>query len=324
MRRAVAVCLATVVALGGVATGAVAGGSHDPEAHAHGAAKWDQIVAGEWFVPATNLESYELATASNVKVLGAFQNWYTFAIHNGDFSGPTQSVVQAYTDGTWDAPFYFPPAVMSGHISEAGVISMTITPDDPSLDSSQAIGHMIFVSGQWRMTMQTTIPLPSTSAPFTYILQWANMTKLRDGEMVPGSPDYTSLGSLTNMLQSNDPLDSPQAAWLAHSTWSVRDTQLYRGRAESFRITKYSNGYFFGEGTGPDRFWVTGTVAPDNSLYLVFTLPNKTVLTRAGAVRGPRRGATMVFQSYSGARETGRATMTSRRTPITGLTLASP
>ena len=325
IRLATAVGLATVVALmGGGLTGAVAARSHDDTAPAQGASKWDSIVAGEWYVPATNLESYELATASNVKVMGALQNWYVLTIHNGDFSGPTQSVAQTYIGGSWDAPYYIPPGVMSGHISEAGVISMTITPDDPSFATSQAIGHMIFVSGQWRMTMQTTLPLTSNSAPFTYFLQWANMTKLQPGETIPGSPDYTSLGGLTNMTQSKDPLDSTQATWLSYSTWSVRDTELYRGHKESFKITKYSNGYFFGESTGPNRFWVSGTVAPDNSLYLVFALPNKTVLTRAGALRGPRGGATMAFQSYTGAPQTGGATMTSRWTPITELPLASP
>ena len=262
-----------------------------------GSSRWDKIVAGEWYVPSQNLEAYQLGADSSERVFGAFQNWYVFKIRNGHYTGPTQSVVSTYEDGVWAAPVTLPPGQMSGDISADGTIRMTIT--SPGLPAGHAIGKMIFLSGQWRMTMQTDIPEGDGVAP--YILQWANMTKLREGETIPGSPSFTDLGSLVNTQPSTNPLDSPQYSWLAATDWSVRDSSFTSGQLAAFRINTYSNGYFFGSSIGSNRFSVTGSVRPDGGLYLVFTRPDGTMTTRSGTVAGHGTRARMVFRTYYGA-----------------------
>ncbi|MEI7888176.1 MAG: hypothetical protein WCJ04_12360 [Actinomycetes bacterium] len=270
-----------------------------------GSSRWDKIVAGEWYVPSQNLEAWQLGPNSAERVIGAWQNWYDFKILNGHYSGPTQSAISAYQDGAWGAPYFPPAGTMSGDISTDGTIRMLIT--SPGLPSTHAIGHMIFVSGQWRMTMQTDLPISGDVAP--YALQWANMTKLRDGETIPGSPSYTDLGSLVNTQPSTDPLDSPQYSWLAATDWSVRDSSFTSGQPAAFRINSYSNGYFFGSSIGINRFSVTGSVRPDGGLYLVFTRPDGTMTTRSGTVSGPGKSARMFFHTYYGAPAAGLATI---------------
>lgn len=323
MRRAVVVGIAALIPLMGTTNAGVAGASssegsssqqHSSQQnesegsnghHGDSSSRWDKIVAGEWVVPTVNLQAYQVGADSNQRLLGAFENWYIFTIHNGQFSGPTQSVVSTEENGVWSPPSFLPPATMSGNISAYGLISMKITPTDPTIPVSYATGHMIFVSGQWRMTMQTILVLGAGIAP--YVLQWANMTKLLPGQTVPGSPDFTDLGSMVNTGLSTDPLTSPQASWLFATGWAERDSQLYNGRQETFRINTYDNGYFFGTSTGTDPFSVTGTVAPDNSLYLVFTLPDGTIITRSGALVGLANGARMYFHSYFGTPAYGAA-----------------
>ena len=262
-----------------------------------GSSRWDKIVAGEWYVPSQNLEAYQLGADSSERVFGAFQNWYVFKIRNGHYTGPTQSVVSTYEDGVWSAPVTFPAGEMTGDISPDGTISMTIT--SPGEPVGHATGHMIFVSGQWRMTMQTDLPEGDGVAP--YVLQWANMTKLREGETIPGSPSFADLGSLVNTQPSTDPLDSPQYSWLGATDWSIRDSSFTSGQPEDFRINTYSNGYFFGSSIGANPFSVTGTVRPDGGLYLVFTRPDGTMTTRSGTVSGNGARARMVFHTYYGA-----------------------
>ena len=320
----------TVAALfiGGTTAGAAAAvtpqstgsGAHHSPATAHSSqggssSKWDSIVAGEWDVPAANLESYEVGADSSQRILVAFENYYVFTIHNGTYTGNTQSYTQEYVNGSWTPPVALPAAVMSGSISPAGAISMTITPDSSKYGVSYASGHMIFIGGQWRMTMQTDLSLNRGGTP--YIVQWANMTKLLPGQAVLGSADgYTTIGNMTNMSQSANPLDSPQYAWLAGTNWTERDSLFEGGKAEPFKITCFSNGTFFGASTGTDKFWVSGNVAPNGSVFLVFTTADRTIVERSGWLtgQGVGRGAKMAFSSFSGAAAYGVASQTPGRT----------
>ncbi len=305
-----------VLLVGMACTGSSASAAPTSSSHHSGkqgsTTKWDAIVAGEWVVPSVNLESYEVGADSAAHLPQAFENWYTFTCVNGQYEGLTQSVIQFYIPsplpggtGTWSKPVYGPLSTMAGSISPSGVISMTIVPGN-TLPTSYAKGHMIFISGQWRMTMQTQLPLTEGQTTATpYILQWANMTKTTT---IPGAPDFTTLGDMTNMTQSADPLDSPQYSWLAGTNWTERDTQFEGGRSEPFAISSYSNGYFFGASTGSDKFWVSGSVAPDGSTFLVFTLADKSMFVRSGSLQGKSHGAHMRFSSFYGTPAYGDAT----------------
>jgi len=172
---------------------------------------------------------------------------------------------------------------------------------------------MIFIAGEWRMVMQTTLPadpLNWTNPP--YVLQWASMTKLAPGQQLPSLDQAKDDGALR----------SDQYSWLQDTEWSVQDTGLYDGAAESFRINTCVGGYFFGSSTGPDPFWVSGSVAPDGSLYIVFTataegIPDGIYLTQLGSITQPNhanKSWSMSFASYpqgsGGPEYSGSATLT--------------
>ena len=268
---------------------------------------WDHIVGGPgtnaavWYVPPPQMTAYIVARDSSVNTRIRFGNYYQFTCTNGTFNGPTTVSMEKLTPAGW-IPLYSPSnSIMSGTISPppAGVIGMTIiTPPQGDITSpltNYAKGRMIFVAGEWRMTMQTTLPSnPLNPASPPYILQWANMTKLSPRQQVP------SLGQ----AKDDAALRSRQYAWLQDTEWSVQNSALFDGAAQSFRINTYTAGYFFGSSTGPDPFWVSGTVAPDGSLYIVFSaaadgLPDGIYLAQVGSIgRSAGNNWSMVFSSY--------------------------
>ena len=116
-------------------------------------------------------------------------------------------------------------------------------------------------------------------------------------------------------------LRSDNWTWLNGSQWSVQDSGLYDGAAEAFQITDYKAGYFFGKSTGQsDPFWVSGDVAPDGSLYIVFTAPNNPFLTQCGLIaQSFSKGWHMTFDSYppdsNGPTDYGYALLTGTNSP---------
>jgi len=264
------------------------------------------------------MTAYTVARDSSVNTRIRFGNYYQFTCTNGIFNGPTTVSMEKLTPVGW-IPLYSPSnSIMSGTISPppAGVIDMTIiTPPQGSISSpltNYAKGRMIFVAGEWCMTMQTSLPSnPKDPASPPYILQWANMTKLAPGQQLP------SLGQ----AKDDAALRSDQYAWLQDTEWSVQDTALYDNAAESFRINTYTAGYFFGSSTGSDPFWVSGTVAPDGSLYIIFSatadgLPDGIYLAQIGAIAPAKckgKKSSMTFASYppgpSGPEYSGSATL---------------
>jgi len=290
-----------------------------------GASYWDHIVggpgasAGTWYVPPAQMTAYEVARDTSINTRIKFSNYYQFTCTNGVFQGPTVVSMEKLTPAGWVTIPAPSNSTMSGTISPppAGVIDMTITTPAQAggiaAQTNYAKGHMIFIAGEWRMVMQTTLPadpLNWTNPP--YLLQWASMTKLAPGQQLPSLDQAKEDGALR----------SAQYSWLQDTEWSVRDTGLYGGAAESFRINTWVAGYFFGSSTGPDSFWVSGSVAPDGSLYIVFTapaagIPDGIYLTQLGSISQPNHASktwSMSFASYpqgvSGPEYSGSATLT--------------
>ena len=288
------------------------------------ASYWDHIVGGAgasaatWYVPPSQMTAYFVSRDSSINARVRFGNYYQFTCTDGFFHGPTTMLVQKLTPGGW-VPLPTPVgSMMEGTISAPpeGAIDMKITTPaqngNPE-DVSYAKGHMIFVAGEWRMTMQTTLPgTPDYSPKPPYVLQWANMTKLAPGQQIPSLDQARDSASLR----------SDQYSWLQDTEWSVQDTALWGGAAGSFRIDTYVAGYFFGSSTGANPFWVSGSVAPDGSLYIVLTstaaglsggiyLPQIGSITQSNGKKG--RKAAMNFASYphgfGGAEYSGAATL---------------
>lgn len=208
------------------------------------------------------MTAYEVTRDTSINTRIKFSNYYQFTCKNGVFQDPTVVSMEKLTPAGWIPIFSPSNSTMSGTISPppAGVIDMTITTPQQGPFAAQtnyAKGHMIFIAGERRMVMQTTLPadpLNWTNPP--YVLQWVSMTKLAPGQQLPSLDQAKDDGALR----------SAQYSWLQNTEWSVQDTGLYNGAAESFRINTWVAGYFFGSSTGPDPFWVSGSVAPDGSL----------------------------------------------------------
>ena len=267
------------------------------------ASRWDHIVTGKWYVPRSNMTAYTVGLDSLFHVPIGFLNHYTFTCKNGSYSGPTQSTI--WVEGHFGWTKQEASAQMSGKITPNGQISMTITPDNPIDPISYAVGNMLFISGQWRMVMQTT--LLNQNGTSTYDLQWGSMTKLPAGQPFPIF-DPSQIGKPNH---PGDPLTSPQYSFLKNTEWVIHDSEFFNsGEFGTFRIFRYTDGYFFGTSVGASKFSVTGTVAENGSLYVVLTSPDGSILTRAGTLaRSKNKKWYMLFESYYGATEFGEARM---------------
>ena len=262
-------------------------------------ARWDKLVTGKWYVPEENMTAYTVGLDSRVNTPIGFLNNYTFTCVNGSYSGPTSATI--WVMGHYPSTLKPETGTMSGNISPSGKITMTIT--SPSAPPSYAVGNMLFIAGQWRMTMQTSI----LNAGGTYDIQWANMTKLYPDQPFPVF-DPSQAGSSQG---ESDPLTSPQWAFLANTEWAIHDSGFFpAGDFGTFRVFKYTDGYFFGTSIGSSEFSVTGSVAPNGSLYLILTSPDGSILTRAGTLaRSTSQEWLMLFESYYGTPEFGEARM---------------
>jgi len=264
---------------------------------------WDLIVGGPggqsatWYVPPAQMTAYITGRDSADHSRVAFRNYYQFTCVNGAFQGPTVVNVAKLTPDGW-APLPEPVgSTMSGTISPEGVIDMTI--DTPAQNfvvggitnaipamTNYARGHMIFLAGEWRMTMQTILPEnPINLSKAPYLLQWANMTKLAPGKQLPAfDPAVAGFD-----------LRSGKWSWVLNTEWSVQDDP-----AQTFQIHDVVAGYFFGSSTGTNDFWVSGTIAADGSLYIVFTDMDGTIYNRCGSVAKAQPGGAwrMVYAAY--------------------------
>ena len=279
---------------------------------------WDTIVggpngtAGTWYIPPVQMTAFIVAEDTHIHTLVRLQNYYEFTCIDGHFQGPTFTQAEKFTPAGF-VPLPMPSgSMMSGEISPDGVIYMVIyTPAQggASAFTSPAKGHMIFAGGEWRMAMQTTIVV-STAPPFN-MLQWANMTKLQSGQQLP---------TLDQAIEDTASLRSRDYAWLQGTEWSVQDSALYNGATESFRINEFIAGYFFGQSTGPDPFWIDGSVAEDGSIYLEFSAPAGGIaggifVTQLGSLNRSQTDNvwTMTFESYppsaNGPEYSGSATL---------------
>jgi hypothetical protein len=286
--------------------------------------QWDHIVGGIWYIPPVQMTAYIVGENSSIKTRIMITNSYNLTCTSNQFHGPTTVGMQKYvgTNSPGTNPWVSIPSptnsTMSGSITPEGVVDMiisspaqTIGPDSIPAMTNYAKGHMVVVSEEWRMSMQTTLPmLPDHPDHPPYVLQWANMTKLAPRYQIP--PFNPALAAAT--------LRSDNWAWLANTSWSVQDTALYSNTAETFQITYYEAGYFFGKSLGSDPFWVSGDVASDGRLYLVFTAPSNPILTQCGLIaKSNTNDWYMSFNSYppgtNGPTDSGYAALTQTNIP---------
>ena len=249
-------------------------------------AKWDSIVGGKWFVPAPNATAYFVDSLGNHAQAG-FQNVYNMRIVDGRFVATTVSAIAPPR-----SPFRFnwkssrqPAAVMTGDIDDSGHIKMTITSQPGSGNPVQyAVGQMIFLSGQWRMTMQVALEESDSKPPF--VVQWANMTKIGKNN---------SRGR-NDSLASTKALQSTKYSWLKGTSWRIVDQELLGGKPTIFSIKEFRRGYLFGasdfrptERRARGKISLSGNVTPVGDIFWAFTAPGGGISEAYGRISGSAR-----------------------------------
>src|SRR5262249_22514244 len=141
--------------------------------------RWDDVVVGTWYVPASNLLAYLVpGTGGDPMPLGDQTIWRIHQARNGKFQGESFTVLSDPTSD--EAPSGPTSFVMTGLLTPEGQIRINFT---NSTDNVVGIGYMQLVGGQWRMTMQMA------SGSGFFVIHWAYMTKLRSGAIPPDPGD---------------------------------------------------------------------------------------------------------------------------------------
>ncbi len=266
--------------------------------------KWDAIVEGKWYVPYVNATAYGVDKLGNHVKVG-FQNVYNMHIVGGHFEATTISAI-AFPDGPnqfdWQSSLQ-PVALMTGDIDDNGHITMTIT-SQPGTDNpvQHAVGQMLFLAGQWRMTMQVALEGASLQAPF--IVQWANMTKFDQDISI--DPEVTPL--------SKSILQSKAYSWLKGTSWVINDSQL-PSKDLVFSINEFRSGYLFGgsnsvrpikgaslidsrskpNAVAVDRVSLSGDVSPAGDIFFAFTTLNGDISEAYGHIDAKPRGPVSII-----------------------------
>ncbi|HEU0015887.1 MAG TPA: hypothetical protein VFQ45_19570, partial [Longimicrobium sp.] len=135
----------------------------------------------------------------------------------------------------------------------------------------------------------------------------AYMTQSPD-DALPGTvPDHALDGSLR----------AEEWRWLAGMTWNATDEQLFPDGA-TFTIDAYRNGYFWGDGNtaSGSSLRMAGSVTPEGSLYLLFSVADADAVARRGALEMFDGAYRMVWAEPSGGPALGGATLAPGRRAI--------
>ena len=250
------------------------------------------LAGTTWYVPPQNLLAYLCDPALRNERAVADQTVWSIASASGNrFEGT--SVTQLWTsapDGVTELGST--TNTMSGSIAADGAITIVFTPSDPDQAETTGYGQLRRVEGAWRMEMQMA------TGTSLLAVHWAYMTRLRDGEAVPGPP-----------APLPDPgLRSVEWRWLEGTSWSAVDEELFPGGA-SFTLSSYRNGYFWGDGstsTG-DSLRVGGSVTPEGTLYLLFSVSGQPAAARRGEMATGDEARRMSWTLATGGAEIGTA-----------------
>lgn len=165
--------------------------------------------------------------------------------------------------------------------------------------STIGIGQMRRINGVELMEMQTI-----TGSGLT-ITHWAYMTPYNPNVFTPPSP--------TQFVTTN--ITSPEWRWSAGTTWQIRSQTLFGTPGlGTFKITDYSNGYYWGLGAAPldstsGNFTVMGSMTPEGNVLFGF-LDDGVLTGLAGQIAGEgASGPVNVFGTLAGSGRVGTASV---------------
>lgn len=246
--------------------------------------QWDWLANTVWYVPAANLLAYSmLPDLTHAQAVGDQTLWHITSSSDGQIAG--YAAAQLSTESS--------PSTMTftGIVTDDGQIQI----DFAGNSTTTGVGQMRLVDGAWTMEMQMA------TGSSVLVTHWAYMVQQTPGIAAPGPGTSPPSG---NYL-------STQWSWFPGTHWTITDSTLFSGQSASgvFDIDGYSNGYFWGTGTGTGStpFNVFGSVTPEGNLLLLISVDGAPAMGRMGVVQQTSTGATMTFRSYNATPSAGSA-----------------
>jgi len=244
---------------------------------------WDSILTdSQWYVPAANLSAY-LAPGTNLAApeLIADQTIWTL----GD------SVNGVFT-GTSVATFKIGPVTQTSTTSMQGLVvtesgQLRIVFSQEGAPPTIGIGQMREVEGATYVEMQ----MISGSTDSVFITHWAYMAA------------YDADSTVLPPLVPESELLSPEWSWMRGTEWTLECADLFGlDEAGAFHIDDYSNGYFWGTGSGPagseaESFTLLGSATPEGNI-LFNILSGDTLTSLTGQITGTATDGGMALRAY--------------------------
>ncbi len=255
--------------------------------------RWDALLTNSnWYVPIPGLIAYASSNQSFTTPpptpIGDQTLWALGTATNGVFTG--QSQASFYMNGITTTGI----STMQGLVTSGGQIVIAFSSD--TAPTTIGIGQMREIGGVPLMEMQM---ITGTSLLVTH---WAYMTPYNPAVFTPPSPSQVVTADIT----------SPQWRWTAGTTWRLASSTLFGTSAPgTFKITNYSNGYYWGLGAAPQgstvgNFTVLGSMTPEgNVLFSLLSdgVPNNL----SGQIAGDASSGIMVLHPYAGSGTYGPA-----------------
>ena len=259
--------------------------------------RWDGLLSNSnWYVAIPNLVAYASGnrnTTSNPFPIGDQTLWALGTATNGVFTG--QSEATFAIGSTVTAPT---TSSMQGIVTDAGQIRIQFT--SAGSPTIVGIGQMREIGGVPLMEMQM---IAGTSLLVTH---WAYMAPYNPAVFTPPSPTQYVSADVT----------SPQWRWTAGTTWQVSSPTVF-GTATpgTFKITGYSNGYYWGVGAAPldspvGNFTVLGSMTPEGNV-LFSLLFGASLDSLSGQITGDATTGNMALRAYTLSGPVGAPTLAS-------------
>lgn len=243
---------------------------------------WDETLSNShWYVPVPQLLAYGSSGTSfaNPFPLGDQTLWAFGPATNGAFNGLLSAELSL---GNLEFPSNM---TISGQVAPDGSVVMIFDSDD--LEAPVVgLGQMKTIDGQPAMLMQMITP------GSMMVTHWAYMLTYDPATFTPPPPQAIPVT-----------LSSRQWMWTEGTPWRMVDPSLFGSDAPgTFVITNYVNGYFWGQGIGPDGSGVTytllGSITPDGKV-LYNAISDGELVSLYGDVRGDASAAAMILSGYS-------------------------
>ncbi len=145
--------------------------------------------------------------------------------------------------------------------------------------------------------------------------------------MTPYNPAVFTPPSPTQVITAD--ITSPQWRWTAGTTWRLTSSAFFGTTAPgTFKITNYSNGYYWGPGAAPlgsevGNFTVMGSITPEGNV-LFSLLADGTPNNLAGQITGDASSGIMVPSFRPSPAAPCRSTRWAKPMPRTSRSTALP